>query len=248
MRLGIGLAAGDGTVRLMVGGAVLEDGRALSDYPTLLATDSPTIHMLVMRGLAPSATSALSPQTAQVTAQVARQGRQDRLAGSAVEDPPEGPAQQRQRQQAEQCEADRLLAIALAQAEAEEEAVAAAALQEEYDEERSALASTRFSDDDDEDVGRDANDAVDAVASPPEPAPVQMDDIAELAEEISTAQAQTAWSGATSEPAAAVLPRSTTAPCLTCRHGAVVLHPCLTYRHMYDLSLGTSVLLYRDLL
>jgi hypothetical protein len=198
-----GVAAG-GTVRLLVGGVALEDGRALSDYPALLAAGRPTIHMLTMRAPVPSPAPAPSVASAQAEAEAARQERQDRL---PVDPEAANAAAQRQRQQAEQCEADRLLALALAQADADEQAAAEAAAEaahEQYQEELAAQdAASRFSDEDEGDEDEGAAAAVAGgdggevgLVEPP------TDEVAALAAEISTAQAQTAWSGAR-EPATA---------------------------------------------
>lgn len=187
--------ANEGTVRLLVGGVVLEDGRVVSDYPALLASDCPTIHMLTVRAPVASPTLVPSTPSAYVAAEAARTGRQARLTGP---DGAEDPAAQRQRLRAEQCEADRLLAIAIAQADEDEHAQAAAALEDQY--ELATEGSTRFSDDDDADSD---GSAADDTALEPE----QVDEIAELAAEISTARAQTAWSGK------APTPQSNTASC-----------------------------------
>ncbi len=186
----IGWTDDDGTVRLLVAGAVLEDGHILSDYPALLASDCPTIHMLTVRAAVPSPAPVTSTPIAWATAEAARQGRQDRLAGH---DDAGGSAAEQQRQQAEQCAADRLLAEAIAQAEEEEYAAAAAALQEQYNDEMASTDGGRFSDDDEGDSDGQASSSGGDAA--PTPSREHIDEIAELAEEISTAQAQTAWSG-----------------------------------------------------
>lgn len=161
----------------------------MSDYPALLASDCPTIHMLTVPASAPSPAPVPSTPTARATAEAARRGRQDQLLGRRDT---EGSAAQQQRQQAEQCEADRLLAIAM-QAEEEENAAAATALLEQYDDQIATECGSRFSDSDEDDTGGDASSAGGEIV--PEPSLEPMDEIAGLAEEISTAQAQTAWSG-----------------------------------------------------
>jgi hypothetical protein len=188
----IGLGEDGGTVRLLVGGAVLENGHTLSDYPMLLTSDCPTVHILTVSPPVPSPAPVPSTTTAQITSDAVRQIRLRRL---VADDDAEGSTRHRQRQQAEQCEADRLLAIAIAQAEEEENAAAAVALQERYEEELGADGSSRFSDDDDSDIDEIATSDANGDDRSPEPAPEQGDEVAALEEEISTAQAQTAWSG-----------------------------------------------------
>ena len=177
-----------GSVRLLVSGAALEDGQTLGDYPAL-AVPGATIHLLAVRAPPPAPepepapTEVASPAPAPPAPQAVVAAQADR--------------QRRLQQQAEQEEADHLLALALAEADAEElraaELAAELAAAEAEAAQESEEEDGRFSDDDETVVG-EVDFAAGSAAGGGSPLPVR-EDIADLTTEISTAQAQTAWSG-----------------------------------------------------
>ena len=178
-------ASGNGSVRLLVSGAALEDGRTLGDY-SALALPGATIHMLAMRAPQPAPEPAPEPPSP-APAPAAPQAVEATQVEAAQAD-----RRQRLQQQAEQEEADHLLAVALAEADAEElhaaelaSELAAAEAEQESDEE-----DGRFSDDDETVIGS-GEAGIGGTGTEPDAG----EGIANLATEISTAQAQTAWSG-----------------------------------------------------
>ena len=157
------------SARLLVSGAALEDGRTVGEYEAL--ADGATIHMLAMR---PEPLPEPQPEPEPEPEPEPQSLPEERFEA-------EERRRLRQEQMAQQCEADRLLALALASADAEEP---------DQPTPEAGSDGGRFSEEDDD--GR--SDTAEAAAGE-QPAAEPAVSVEALAEEISSAQAQTAWTG-----------------------------------------------------